>query len=91
MNSYDYFVSNDFTQDVNFPYQIPDFDSHSPVIVYLFLSDPNNCSAGAFPPFGNSGTFYVSVSIDLPSNSKGDAAFHCTTVDYSYLTTFILI
>ena len=90
MNSYDYFVSNDFTQDVNFPYQIPDVDSHSPVIVYLFLSDPNNCSAGAVSPFGNSDPLFVLVSIDLPSNSKGDAVFHCITIDYSYLTAFLI-
>ena len=36
----------------------------------------------AFPPLGNS-EHVVSVSIDLPSNSQGDALFHHVAYDYS--------
>ena len=36
----------------------------------------------AFPPLGNSDVF-VSVSIDLPINSKQDTPFHCVAYDYS--------
>ena len=69
---------------VNFPTRIPDCDSHSPVLLDFFLSsDPSICFTVAFPKLGNSDHAVVSVSIDFPSNSKGDASFHCTAYDYS--------
>ena len=37
----------------------------------------------AFPPLGNSDHVVVSVSIDLPINSKQDTLFHCVAYDYS--------
>ena len=37
----------------------------------------------AFPLLGNSDHGDVSVSINLPLNSEGDASFHCSTYDYS--------
>ena len=50
---------------VNIPTQILDCDSHSPVLLDLFISsDASICSAMASPPFGNS-DYVVSVSIDL--------------------------
>ena len=36
------------------------------------FSDTSICSTRAIPPFGNSNHIVASVSIDLPSNSKGD-------------------
>ena len=46
-------ISNDLTQMVNFPTRIPDFDSHSPALLELFLSsDASICSTMAFPPLG---------------------------------------
>ena len=63
---------------VNFPTQISDCDSHSPGLLDLFLSsDASICSKMAFPPLGNL------VSIDILSNSKQDALFHCIAYDYS--------
>ena len=51
---------------VNIPTQILDCDSHSPVLLDLFISsDASICSAMASPPFGNSDHVVVSVSIDL--------------------------
>ena len=48
---YDFSISNDLTQIVNFPTQITDCDSHSPTLLYFFLSsDASICSAMAFPP-----------------------------------------
>ena len=68
---YNFSISNDLTQIVNFPTQIPDCDSHSPALVDFFLSfDANICSIIAFPPLGNSDHVTVSVSIDFPINSK---------------------
>ena len=37
----------------------------------------------AFPPVGNSDHVVVSVSIDVPINSKQDALFHHIACDYS--------
>ena len=51
-------ISNDLTQIVNFPTQIPDCDSHSPVLLDLFISfNASICSTMAFPPLGNSDQF----------------------------------
>ena len=77
-------ISNDHTQIVNFPTWIPDFASHSPVLLDLFISsDASIYSTMAFPPLGNSDHVVVSVSIDFPKNSKQDALFHCVAYDYS--------
>ena len=67
---------------VHFPTRIPDSNSHSPVLLDLFLSsDASICSTLAFPPLGNYDVV-ISITIDFPSNSKVDAPFHCTTYDY---------
>ena len=82
---YNFSISNDLTQIVNFPTQIPDCDSHSPALLDLFISsDANICSIMAFPPLGNSDHFVVSVSIDFPINSNQDAPFHHVAYDYSH-------
>ena len=48
-------MSNDLTQMVNFPTWIPDYDSHCPAVLDLFMSsDASVCSTIAFPPLGNS-------------------------------------
>ena len=73
---YNFSISNDLTQIVNFPTRIPDCDSHSPALLDLFLSsDATSCSTMAFPPLENH--VVVSVSIDFPINSKQDTPFHC--------------
>ena len=64
---YNFSISNDLTQIVNFPTRIADCDSHSPALLDLFLySDASICSAMAFPLLGNSDHVVVSVSIDFP-------------------------
>ena len=81
---YIFSISNDLTQIVNFPNQIPDCDSHSPAITDLFISsDADICSTIAFPPLGNSNHIVISVSIDFPSNSQRDVSFHRIAYDYS--------
>ena len=81
---YNFSISNDLTQVVNFPTRIPDCDSHSPALLGLFRSsDASICSTMAFPPLGNSHHIVVPVSIDFPSNSQRDAPFHCILYDYS--------
>ena len=81
---YNFSISNDLTQIVNFPTRIPDFDSHSPALLDLFLSsDASICSTMAFPPLVNSDHVVVSVSIDFPINSKQDTPFHGVAYDYS--------
>ena len=57
----------------NFPTRVLDCDSHSPALLDVFISfDPSICSTGTFPPMANYDHLVVSVSIDFPSNSKGD-------------------
>ena len=74
---YNFSISNDLTQKVNFPTWIPDCDSHGPALLHLFLtSDASICSTMAFTPLGNSDHVVPSVSIDSPSNSEWDAPFH---------------
>ena len=68
---YNFSISNDLTQMINFPMWIPDCDSHSPTLLdLLFSSDANIYFTMAFPPLGNSDHVVVSVSIDFPSNSQ---------------------
>ena len=46
---YNFSISNDLTQMVNFPTWIPDCDSHNPALFDLFLaSDASICSTMAF-------------------------------------------
>ena len=82
---YNFSISNDFTQLVNFPTQIPDCDSHTPAVVDLFLSSHAAiCSTMDFYPLENSDHVVVSVSIDFLSNSQWDAPFHpydCSCAD----------
>ena len=81
---YNFSISNDLTQMVNFPTWISDCDSHSSPLLSLFLpSDASICSTLAFPPLGNSDHVVVSVSIDFPSYSQRDAPFHRIAYDYS--------
>ena len=81
---YNFSISNNLTQMVNFPTRIPDYDSHSPDLLDLFLSsDASICSTMAFPPLGNSDHVVVSVSIDFPTNSQQDVPFHRRAYDYS--------
>ena len=47
---YNFSISNDLTQMVNFPTRIPDCDSHSPALLDLFISsNASICSTMAFP------------------------------------------
>ena len=70
---YNFCISNNFTQIVNFPTRIADCDSHSPALLDLFISsDTSICSTMAFPPLGNSDHAVVSVSTDFPISSKQD-------------------
>ena len=67
---FNFSISNDLSQMVNFPAQIPDCDSHSPGLLDSFISfDASICSMMAFPQLGHSDHIVVSVSIDFPSNS----------------------
>ena len=68
---YNFSISDDLTQMVNFPARIQDCDSHSPALLDFFLSsDSSICSTMAFPPLGISDHVVVSVSIDFSSNSQ---------------------
>ena len=69
VNSYNFSISNDPTQMVTFPTRIPDYDSHSPARLDLFISSVASiCSTMAFCPLGNSDHIVVSVCIEFLSN-----------------------
>ena len=81
---YNFPISNDLTQMVNFPTWIPDCEYQSLALLNLFIfSDASICSTMAFPPSENSDHVLVSVSIDFLSNSHCDDLFHCVTYNYS--------
>ena len=62
--SYNFKISNDLTQMLNFPTQIQNCDSHSSALLNLFLSsDASICSTLVFPPLENSDHAGVSVSL----------------------------
>ena len=89
---YIFSISNDLTQMVNFPTQIPDCDAHNPALLDLFLScDASICFTMAFAPLGNSDHVVVSVSIDFPSYSQWDALFHRITYDCSCAVGMIFV
>ena len=80
---YNFSISNELTQIVNFPTRIPDCDSHSLALLDVFLSSNTSiCSTIAFPPLRNSDRVVVLVSIDFPSYSQWDASFHWILYDY---------
>ena len=83
--SYNFSISNDLTQMVNFPSRIPDCDSQSPALLNLFISsDASICSTVAFLPLENFDHAVPSVSIDSPSNSQWDALFHRLVYGYYF-------
>ena len=80
---YNFSISNNLTQVVNFPTRISDCSSHSPALLDIILSsDASICSTMAFPPLVNSDHVVVSVSIDFPINSKQDTPFYHLAFDY---------
>ena len=79
---YNFSMSNDLTQMVNFPTRITDCNSYSPPLLDFFL-DTTICSTMGSPLLGNSDHLVISVSIDFPSNSQRDSLFHCRACDYS--------
>ena len=65
---YNFSISNDLTQIVNFPTRTPDCDSHSSALLDLFISsDASICFTLAFPPLENSDHVVVTVSINFPT------------------------
>ena len=80
---YNFSISNNLTQMLNFSTFIPDSDSHCSALLHFFLSSATSiCSTIAFPPLGNSDHVVVSVSIDFPLYSQQDAPFHHIAYDY---------
>ena len=80
---YNFSISNDLTQMVNFPTWIADCDCHSLALLDLFFSpDTSICSTMAFPPLGNSDHVVVSVYIEFPTNSQWNTPFHHIAYDY---------
>ena len=60
---YNFSISNNLSQMVNFPTWTPDCDSHNPAFLDFFLS--SLCSKMVFPSLRNSDHDVVSVPIDF--------------------------
>ena len=76
-------MSNYVAQVVNFHTRILDCDSHSPVLLDLFISfHPSIYFTVAFSPLGNSGHVIISVFILLSFKFNGEAPLHCTAYGY---------
>ena len=75
---YNFSISNDLTQMVNFPTQIPVTLTVLLFWGYFFLLMLQwlQRSTMAFPPLGNTDHIVVLVFIDFPTNSKQAAPFH---------------
>ena len=57
---YNFSISNDLTEMVNFPTWIPDRDSHRPILLDLFFAcDTSICFTMVFRPLGNSNHILV--------------------------------
>ena len=69
--------------NLNFATWILDSGSHSPALLDFFLSSGASiCSTMACPSLQNADPVVVSVFIDSPLNSKGDALFYRIAYDY---------
>ena len=69
--------------NLNFATWIPDSGFHSPALLDFFLSSGASiCSTIACPSLENADPVVVSVFIDSPLNSKGDALFYRIAYDY---------
>ena len=83
---YNFSISNDHTWMVKFPTSIHDSDSHGSALLGLYISSNTIiCSTMSFLPLGNSNQVVVSVSIDVPLNSKLDVPFHHIAHDNSHV------
>ena len=81
---YNFAISNDASQMLNFRMWILDCDFHSPAFLDVFpFCDTSICSTMAFPTLGNSDHVVVSVFIDFSSNLQLNVPFHHITYDYS--------
>ena len=83
-NCYNFAVSHDFTQMVEFPTRTPDSVAQRPSLLDLFLtSSPDSCSVKPMPALGNSDHCVVAVTIDFVTQNVKDAPFHRKVHDYT--------
>ena len=83
---YNFSISNDPSQMVNFSTQIPNFDSHSPVLLNLFLSSDTSISSTM--AFLSIGKFWSCCCLSfhwLSNKLKTDALFYHIAYDYSHV------
>ena len=80
---YNFSISNNLTLMVTFPTIVLDCDSCSFGFIYFF--SPKICSTEILPPLANSDYVFVSLSLNLPSNVKGEVPFDRTDHDYPHV------
>ena len=73
---YNFSISNDLTQMVNFPTRISDCDSRRlPLLDFILSSDPSICSTMAFSPLGNSIMLLSQFPLTFHQIHKGMSRF----------------
>ena len=80
---YNFSISNDITQIVDFPTRIPVCDSRSSALLIYFFLLMLVFVLQWLSFFWETDHVVVSVSIDFPINSKQDTPFHRMAYDYS--------
>ena len=80
---YNFSISNDITQIVDFPTRIPVCDSRSSALLIYFFLLMLVFVLQWLSFFWETDHVIVSVSIDFPINSKQDTLFHRMAYDYS--------
>ena len=81
--SFNFSITHDITQIVDFPTCIPDSDTHRPALLDLFLTSRSWAMlCGAFAPLGNSDHVVVSVSVDFVAVSEKDVPYYHKAFDY---------
>ena len=81
---YNFSISNDLTQMVDFPTRIPDCDSHSPALLDLFLSsNASICSTMAFSPLGILIMLLSQFQLTFQLIHNRMPTFHRIAYDYS--------
>ena len=83
INAFNFAISQNLAQTVDFPTRFPDRDDQSPSLLDLFLSsNPAICKTSPLSPLGNSDHGIVCLDIALCTKSAQESPFHRTLFSY---------
>ena len=83
IETFNFSVSQNLTQIIDFPTRFPDNDAHSPSLLDLcMVSDATDCHTSCETPLGNSDHAVVSIFLQLKPNQSADHPSH--RISYNY-------